>query len=50
MKNDAIINKIAHVTGCSRKEVLDTLKNFGMLQSKGNPFEKAKGVVATKKS
>ena len=31
MKNDAVINKIAHVTGYSRKEVLDTLKNFGML-------------------
>jgi hypothetical protein len=31
MKNDAVINRIAHVTGCSRKEVLDTLKEFGML-------------------
>lgn len=41
MKNDAIINRIAHVIGCSRKEVLDTLKNFGMLQSKNKPANKA---------
>ena len=31
MNKDALINKIAHTTGCSRKEVLDTLKYFGML-------------------
>lgn len=31
MNKDALINKIAHTTGCSRKEVLDTLKQFGML-------------------
>jgi hypothetical protein len=31
MNKDALINKIAHTTGCSRKEVLDTLKHFGML-------------------
>ena len=31
MNKDALINKIAHQTGCSRKEVLDTLKAFGML-------------------
>ena len=31
MNNDAVINRIAHVTGCSRKEVLDTLKKLGML-------------------
>jgi hypothetical protein len=31
MNKDAIINRIAHQTGCSRKEVLDTLKAFGML-------------------
>ena len=41
MKNDAVINRIAHVTGCSRKEVLDTLKNFGMLQSKNKLTNKA---------
>ena len=29
-KND-VINKIAYTTGCSRKEVLDILKRFGML-------------------
>ena len=31
MNKDAVINKIAHQMGCSRKEVLDTLKAFGML-------------------
>lgn len=31
MNKDALINKIAHTTGCSRKEVLDTLRQFGML-------------------
>ena len=31
MNKDALINKIAHTTGCSRKEVLDTLKALGML-------------------
>jgi len=31
MNNDAVINRIAHTTGCSRKEVLDTLKRLGML-------------------
>lgn len=31
MNKDAVINRIAHQTGCSRKEVLDTLKTFGML-------------------
>ena len=31
MNKDAVINKIAHQMGCSRKEVLDTLKASGML-------------------
>ena len=31
MNKDALINRIAQQTGCSRKEVLDTLKAFGML-------------------
>ena len=31
MNKDALINKIAHTTGCSRKEVLDTLRQFGIL-------------------
>ena len=31
MNKDTVINKIAHQMGCSRKEVLDTLKVFGML-------------------
>lgn len=31
MNKDAVINRIAHTTGCSRKEVIDTLKAFGML-------------------
>jgi hypothetical protein len=35
MNKDALINRIAHTTGCSRKEVIDTLKQFGMLS--GSP-------------
>ena len=31
MKNDVVINRIAHTMGVSRKEVLDTLKALGML-------------------
>jgi hypothetical protein len=31
MNKDVLINRIAHQIGCSRKEVLDTLKVFGML-------------------
>jgi hypothetical protein len=31
MKNDVVINRIAHTMGVSRKEVLDTLKQLGML-------------------
>jgi hypothetical protein len=31
MNNNAVINRIAHQTGYSRKVVLDTLKTFGML-------------------
>ena len=31
MNKDQTINRIAHVAGCTRKEVLDTLKYFGML-------------------
>jgi hypothetical protein len=31
MNKDVLINRIVHQVGCSRKEVLDTLKAFGML-------------------
>jgi hypothetical protein len=41
MNKDALINKIAHTTGCSRKEVLDTLRQFGMLS--GGPKQSIKG-------
>ena len=34
MNQDALINKIAHTIGCSRKEVLEVLKNTGQLPSK----------------
>lgn len=40
MNKDALINKIAHTTGCSRKEVLATLKQFGMLSGKVIPQTK----------
>lgn len=29
MNQDAIINRLAHVTGCPRKQVIETLKNMG---------------------
>jgi hypothetical protein len=37
MNNDAVINKIAHTVGCSRKEVLDILKQFGALNNRTIP-------------
>jgi len=40
MNRDAIINRIANATGCSRKEVLATLKQFGMLGGKTIPQAK----------
>ena len=30
MNNDAVINRMAHTMGLSRKEVLDTLKQLGV--------------------
>lgn len=40
MNKDTVINRIAHITGCSRKEVIATLKQFGIftngIKSKGN--------------
>jgi hypothetical protein len=42
MKNDTVINRIAHQTGCSRKEVLDTLKAFGMLPGGSKQANKEK--------
>ena len=34
MNKDEVINRIAHTTGCSRKEVLSTLRKFGVLTPK----------------
>jgi hypothetical protein len=28
MNNDVVINRLAHITGCSRKQVLDALKKM----------------------
>ena len=43
MNKDVLINRIAHTTGCSRKEVLDTLKALGMLSgSFKQPIKKDK--------
>ena len=43
MNKDAVINRIAHQTGCPRKEVLDTLKAFGMLpKANKQPVKKAR--------
>lgn len=40
MNKDAVINRIAHATGCSRNEVLATLKQFGMVSDKTIPSVK----------
>ena len=31
MNQDAIINRLAHITGCSRKQVIDTLKKMSSI-------------------
>lgn len=31
MNNDAVINRLAHITGKSRKEVLDVLKQMSSI-------------------
>ena len=40
MNNDAVINRIAYATGCSRKEVLSTLKKLGILKQPQSPLHK----------
>ena len=43
MKTVAVINRIAHTMGVSRKEVLDTLKQLGMLsEGSKQPIKKGK--------
>ena len=31
MNNDALINHLANITGCSRKQVIDTLKQMSTI-------------------
>ena len=42
MNNDAVINRIAHIVGVSRKEVLDTLKKFGSIPATRKELERKK--------
>lgn len=36
MNKDILVNRIAHIVGCPRKEVLGVLKHFGMLSKDSN--------------
>ena len=40
MSPDRIVNRIAHITGNSRKQVIDVLKSMGVLYSNQKSFHK----------
>ena len=42
MNNDAVINRIAHIVGVSRKEVIDTLKKLGSIPATKRELERRK--------
>ena len=42
MNADAIINHLAHITGCSRKQVLDVLKKMSDIPEVKNELSKIK--------
>ena len=42
MNNDAIINRLAHITGTSRKQVLDTLKKLSSIPEVKKELERRK--------
>lgn len=41
MNHDAIINRLAHITGCSRKQVIDTLKKMSSMPEVRKELEKS---------
>lgn len=42
MNNDAIINRLANITGCSRKQVLDVLKKMSSMPEVKKELNKMK--------
>lgn len=42
MNNDAFINHLAHITGCSRKQVLETLKKMSNIPEVKKELNKMK--------
>lgn len=42
MNNDAFINHLAHITGCSRKQVLDVLKKMSSMPEVKKELDKMK--------
>ena len=42
MGNDAVINHLAHITGASRKQVIDTLKKMGNIPEVRRELDKIK--------
>ena len=45
MNQDAIINSLAHMTGCSRKQVLDTLKKMSNMPEVRKELERNRSHV-----
>ena len=42
MNQDAMINRLAHITGCSRKQVIDTLKKMSGMPEGRKELERNK--------
>ena len=42
MNNDVFINHLAHITGCSRKQVLDVLKKMSTIPEVKKELNKMK--------
>jgi len=42
MNQDAIVNRLAFVTGCSRKQVLETLRKLKSIPAVRKELEKSK--------
>lgn len=42
MNNDALINRLANITGCSRKQVLDVLKKMSNIPEVKKELNKMK--------
>lgn len=42
MKQDAVINRLAHITGASRKQVIDALKQMSSIPEVRKELDKIK--------